>query len=249
MQRRAVLGTALCTLVACGDRDDRNGASGAPVTSEGPGGSTSTSMSADSASRRDLTLVRVINAASSGGELTVRADESRSLPPVGYKNVSPYVPIDENWTRFEVRGGSGAFEPLATNREVMRDGQRYSIVVMRTQDGTGFDTRVVRDDPGTDSTRAHVRVIHAAPGVGDVTIRTANGQELFDDIGFSDEAGYKDVAPVSGALEVVTSDRPQRVTRVSDLSLTAGRSYTIVLTRTADGKIEAFHVEDVRAGL
>ncbi len=129
------------------------------VKSVGPDGAASTSMSGDMADKKGEAMVRVINAAPEMSGMVVRADENRTLPAVDYGKVSAYHLIDGNWTKFEI-GGKDGYAPLETNRELLADGHRYSILVLRDEQGTAFRTKIYRDDISDDLTKAHVRVIH-----------------------------------------------------------------------------------------
>jgi hypothetical protein len=146
---------------------------------------------------------------------------------------------------FEVSAtGDSAFEPLATNRELLTDGHRYTIVV--TQDSARkFETRVLRDEIADDTTNAMLRVVHAARGVDEVNIvrRGVEGM-LLEGVNFTMEAGYRAVDPWSGTLEIRNEDGNRLLLTIPNLTLQAGKSYTIVLTRNAAGKLESFRFDD-----
>lgn len=216
------------------------------VATTTPGGDKSTSISGDSADKRGVALVRVVNAAGSVASVTVRADEMRALPAVDYKNVTPYQSIDRNWATFQITGGNAsAYAPLETNREMLSDGHRYSIVVMNEDDGTGFTTRILRDEISEDMNKAHLRVIHAAPGLDEVDVVARGGETLFDGVNHTAEAGFRDVDPWNGTLEVRAEDGERALVTIPNVNLKAGTSYTVVITRrSARGKLEAFVFED-----
>ena len=215
------------------------------VETDGPGMAASTSVSGDSADKSGTALVRVINAASSSSQLIVRTDEMHAMPTVDYKQVTPYHQIDKNWVTFEVRGTpTGSYEQLETNRELLTDGHRYSLIVMRDDEGKTYRTRVVRDDISSDTSSAHVRVIHAAVNTGEVNVLAGAGNTLFDGVNFTSEAGYKDVQPWSGTMEFRTEDGNRLLLSMPNVSFQRGMSYTIVLARGKTGKLETFWFED-----
>lgn len=218
------------------------------VTTQGANGEASTSISGDSADKRGQALVRVVNAVPQLNALRVRADSTHVLPTVDYKGVTPYQAIDQNWVSFQVNANpDGTYEPLEANREVLSDGHRYTMIVMRDRDAKGFQTRVVRDDISDDKTRAHLRVIHAAQGIDEIKVVARGGNELFSGINFTSEAGFKDMAPWAGALEFRAEDENRLLLTSPKLDLKAGRSYTIVLSRGNKGELEAFWFEDMQA--
>ncbi len=242
MRRITLVAVGSWLALACGGDTQTE----SQVATTTPGGEKSTSMSGDSADKRGVALVRVVNAAGSVSNVTVRADEMRALPSVDYKSVTPYQSIDRNWATFQITSGSGgAYAPLETNREMLSDGRRYTIVVMNEDDGTGFTTRILRDEISEDMTKAHLRVIHAAPGLDEIDVVARGGETLFDGVNHSAEAGFRDVNPWNGTLEVRAEDGERALVTVPNANLKAGTSYTLVVTRaSAKGKLEAFLFED-----
>lgn len=216
------------------------------VTTKTSTGEVGTSMSGDSADKRGVALVRVVNAAPVNAALIVRADPQHVLTGAGFKEVTNYQPIDKNWVKFEVgTSADTAFEPLATNREMLTDGYRYTIVVMRDSGQKGYETRVLRDEISDDTSQAFIRVIHAARGVGEVNVvqRGVEGT-LLDGVNFTMEGGYRGVKPWTGTLEIRTEDGNRLVHSIPNTKLEPGHSYTIVLTRGAGGKIESIRFDD-----
>ncbi len=230
---------ATALLAAC--RDAQTGKNVATQTS---GGDVSTSMSGDSADKRGMALVRVVSAVP-GKALVVRADPEHLLAEAGYKQVTDYKPIDRNWVTFEVSTtGDSAFKPLATNREMLTDGYRYTLVVMTDSGAKGFETRVLRDEISDDTSKAFLRVIHAARGIDEVNIVERGGDTLLDGVDFAMEGGYRALTPWTGTLEVRSEDGKRLLHMIPNLSLKPGHSCTIVLTRGAGGKLESFRFDD-----
>lgn len=208
-------------------------------------GSIDTSMSGDAADQRGLALVRVVNAAPDARQLTIRGDNMQSLPAVEYQTVSQYQSIDKNWNTFEVSGTTdGTYAPLETNRELLTDGYRYTMVVLREEDGGALKTRILRDEISSDNSKAHVRVIHAARGTDEIDVVAQGGETLFDGINYSSEAGFKDVTPWSGTLEFRTEDGNRSLLTLPNVNLQAGMSYTIVVARKNASTVEAFWFTD-----
>lgn len=214
------------------------------VTTRTSTGDAAVSMSGDSADKRGVALVRVVNAVPGGARLVVRADRDHQLTAAAYKSVTDYQPIDRNWVTFEIgTSGDTVFHPLATNREMLTDGNRYTIVVMRDS-AKSYETRVLRDEISDDTTTAQLRVIHAARGVDEVNLVERGGETLVDGVNFTMEAGYKAVKPWTGTLEVRSESGNRLLLSIPGISLQAGRSYTIVLARNSAGKLESFRFDD-----
>jgi len=215
------------------------------VTTRTSTGDASVSMSGDSADKRGVALVRVVNAVPGQARLVVRADRDHQLTAAEYKTVTDYQPIDRNWVSFEIgTSGDSAFTPLATNREMLTDGHRYTIVVMRDS-AKNYETRVLRDEISDDSAAARVRVVHAARGIDEVNVvQRGADNTLIDGVNFASEGGFKSVTPWNGTLEIRSESGNRLLLAIPNASLQAGRSYTIVLTKNAAGKLESFRFDD-----
>jgi hypothetical protein len=230
---------AVVVLTACRDAQTEG-----EVTTRTSTGET-VSPSGDSAEKMGVALVRVVNAAPTTDQVVVRSDPEHVLATVDYLKVTPYQSIDRNWTTFEIStADTGAYKALATNREMLTDGFRYTIVVMRDNENAEFTTRILRDEISADSARAQLRVVHAANGVDDLDIVARGGDTIFDGVNFMSEAGFDAVDPWSGTLEVRSGDGNRLLLSIPDFRLDAGTSHTLVLARNASGKLESFHFSD-----
>ena len=257
--RWATRGILMGAVVLAGCNKDA-GARKAVVT-ETAGGTVSSSMSAadsavnaydrlypdDTAEKRGQALVRSINAVPSSEGMVVRADEVRMLPAVGFKQVSAYQSIDGIWVKFEVRGlAKDMYEPLETNRELLSDGRRYSMVVMRDEKGGRYDTHIFRDDISSDGTRAQLRVIHAARGVNAVDVAPNLGGRIFEGVTFNSQAGFLALEPWKGTLEFRNAGGTTVLHAIEGLTLEAGKSYTVVLTTDRKGAVTSFWFDDTQ---
>jgi hypothetical protein len=205
------------------------------------------SPSGDSADRMGVALVRVVNAAPTTDRIIVRSDPEHILATVEYLNVTPYQSIDRNWTTFEITTvDTGTYEPLATNREMLTDGFRYTLVVMRDNDEAEFTTRILRDEISDDSAHSFLRVVHAANGIDGISVVMRGGETVFDGINFMSEAGFQARDAWKGTLEIRSTDGNRLLLEIPEFSLDAGSSHTLVLTRSGTGKLETFHFSDAQ---
>lgn len=214
------------------------------VTTRTATGEAATSMSGDSADKRGMALVRVVNAVPTQSTLIVRAGPNLQLTAAEFKKVTEYQPIDRNWVTFEISASADSgFEALATNREMLTDGHRYTIVII-PDSVRKYETRILRDEISDDTTKAHLRVIHAARGIDEINVVRRGGDALMDGVNFASEAGYRAVDPWRGTLEIRSDDGNRLLHNIPNLSLEKGRSYTIVLTRNAAGRLESIRFDD-----
>lgn len=213
-----------------------------PVVSTTGDGKT-TSASGTDAAKRGKSMVRFVNAVPEAMGLDLSADERTTFYNVEFKTVTPYTEIGDNLVKFELRGANSD-SVLANNTESMGDGYRYTIVAMPTSDNQ-IKLRVLRDEIVTDSGKARIRVIHAAPGLSDADVLVAGQKDaLFDNIAYGTEAGFKDIDPVTATVEIRGNDDPTPPIRLRNLALTPGKAYTIVIATAKPRGIQTITFND-----
>lgn len=238
--RTLLTACAIGIMAACSARSDR------PVASDANGKS-SVSPSSELAATQGKSMIRLVNALAAGSPITVQGDDRTLFTSVAYKTVTPYLEIANNRMKFSLRPVLKD-SAVADNTEIMRDGGRYTIVAMSTDEGGGR-LRIVKDETSTDSTKAHVRVINAASGAKNVDVALQGQKDaLFSNVGYASEAGYADIAPVTATVEIRRNDPSTRPVLIRNMAFKAGRSYSIVLTGSRPGTIEAITVEDAETG-
>jgi hypothetical protein len=201
-----------------------------PIKTEGQG-ETSMSAPADSANARGHSLVRVVNAVGVGADAAVFLDNVSLFADVKSGTVTEYREIATNLAKFSVRTvGDTTGLLLAEKDRMLMDGTRYTVFVIK-QDMAKNMLRVVKDDIIPDSGKARVRVIHAAPGGPDVDVSVMGATEkLFAGVGFTSEAGYRDVTPGTFTLEVRAKGTSKNLLTIPGVDLARGVATTIVVT-------------------
>lgn len=234
---RSLLGMLGVLAAACGtSKTDR------PVVTTTSQGS-ETSPAGTEAAGRGRSLVRFVNALPSPGSVDISADDRTVFSAVNFKTVTDYQEIHENAAKFKMRI-AGADSVLADNNEGLRDGARYTVVSMPDADGKPR-LRVVTDEVATDPTKTRLRVIQAAPSIGEVDVAIAGQKEaLFTGVNYASEAGYKDFAPMTATIEIRQDKAHIPPIRIKDMHLEAGHAYTIVLTGRKNGAVEAITFDD-----
>ena len=204
---------------------------------------TSSAPASEVAENRDVALVRVINAIPAGGPVTILAGDSAAFTGVDYKTATPFREIRDD--RFNFKLGS-AEHPLAENRENLNGGGHYTIVAM--PDAGGADKRnlrVLEDDlkPVTPE-KARIRVINAVPGDLEISVFVRGRKDpLFDGVNFKSEAGWDEVDPVAGTLEIRPEGKKNVLASLPNVKLEGGKSYTFVVSGTP-ARPEIIKIED-----
>ena len=241
---RLLSAAGLVLLAACGTKGSDNQVE---TIESGKAGAT-VSQSADAAADRGASMVRFVNALPGAGPLDIVSDSVSIFSGVKFADVSRYQEVMGNIKKFSLKG-AGQNGQLDANTEVMRDGGRYTMYAISDREG-GAALRIIRDDLKPEVGMARVRVIHAAPGVDDIDVAMDGVREpLFDDVGYGDEAGFKDVAPVATAFVVRSADGAKALQTVRKMQLVAGTAYTIVVTAKPGSKPSIVTFEDVLTGV
>src|SRR4026207_1164536 len=228
---------------------------------------TSTAPASEAAEKRDVAMVRVINAIPAGGAVNILAGDSTAFSGVDYKTATPFREIRDD--RFNFKLGS-AEHPLAENHENLNGGGHYTIVAM--PDAGGADKRnlhVLDDDlkpvspekarggaanatprvraddlKPVSPEKARVRVINAIPGDLEISVFVrGRADALFDGVNFKSEAGWDEIDPVAGTLEIRPQGKKNVLASLPNVKFEGGKSYTFVVSGTA-AKPAIIRVED-----
>lgn len=219
-----VLGAAVLLITAC--------AKDASAVRTASAGAAATSPSDSAAASRDHSMVRVVNAVSSGATISVSLGDDPLFEGMGPGTVSDYHEVETNLAQFSVQSpGLTDVTRLTQSDRVLRDGNRYTVFVIT--EGIGQQQlRVVRDDIVADSGMARLRVIHAAPGGPELDIRIIGVTErTFSGVNYLSEAGPIDLRPdPTVRLEVRAAGNETVLLRLASVDLRAGVATTVVVT-------------------
>jgi hypothetical protein len=226
-------------LLAGACKTNRDSGAVTSKTAEG----TSTAPASEAAEKRDVAMVRVINAIPAGGAVNILAGDSTAFSGVDYKTATPFREIRDD--RFNFKLGS-AEHPLAENHENLNGGGHYTIVAM--PDAGGADKRNLRvlddDLKPVSPEKARVRVINAIPGDLEISVFVrGRADALFDGVNFKSEAGWDEIDPVAGTLEIRPQGKKNVLASLPNVKFEGGKSYTFVVSGTA-AKPAIIRVED-----
>ncbi len=213
-----------------------------PVVSTANGGA-SVSPAGTDAARAGKSMVRVVNALPSDHHVVLTGDDRTLFSDVLYKQVTPYAEVKDNLIALRVLTADQN-NVLADDHEMMADGIRYTALVLPDGKG-GTQLKVVRDDVEPDSGKARLRVINASPTVKNADFAILGEKTaLFKGVDFTDEAGYKDLAPSTITLDVRQNAKSVKPMILKPLHLEAGKAYTIVIVGGKGAPVETVVFED-----
>lgn len=225
---------ALTLLAGCKGRDD------------------SANLPAADSARQGMAMVRVVNAAPQATTIDLLADDSAIFNAVSFKTVTPYRGIAENFVTFRLGTGDSAAPAdsgeMATNREMMSDGNRYTVVALPGDSPDDPAQLMVLDEPNDAGTagKARIRFVNAAQGTDEFDVFAPGREEaLIDDVGFDSEAGYQELDPMTGSLEIRANDARRALLTIPSRTWEAGRAYTVIVVNAPSGRgLDAIVVED-----
>ena len=238
---------ALLCLVACTPESQRT----EPVTTTTDKGA-STAPPAKEAEKAEKALVRVVNALPGSAPVDAFIGDTKEFNNVAYKAVTPYKEAADVQKQFAIRpAGQDSAQPLAKNTEGISGGDHYTAIAMPTSNGQAT-LKVVADKlTPPPSGKASVRIINASPDAGelDVFVKGREG-ELFGGVNPDTVTNYKEIDPMTGALEVRPQGKTNVLLTVPALKVEPGHLYTIIVTGKAKGapKLEAIKIDDHLVG-
>jgi Domain of unknown function (DUF4397) len=211
------------------------------------GDATSSAPGSKAASQRNVALVRAVNAIPGNGQVDIWAGDSVAFKAVGYQAATDYREIPNHMFKFQLRGPGADTTPLAVSRENLSGGAHYTIVALPGDDPEERkqNLRVLTDDlKPVAAGVSRVRFVNGSGTAHDVDVVLRGREEpLFKGVNFKSEAGWKEVEPMAGTLEIRRDRRPGTLASLGNVKLEGGRSYTFVLSGKP-GNYELIQIED-----
>ena len=230
-------GLAVALAAGCG-----GGKTDRPVATNSDGSSSASPAGTDVA-KQGKSLVRLVNALPAKQDVDVSGDDRMVFSGVEYKKVTPYAEMRDNLVTFRLRP-AGRDSVLADNHETLTDGYRYTIVALPGEHGEPR-MRILRDEVVPDAGKARIRVINAAPDIGEIDVAMQGQKDaLFSGVNYGSEAGYKDIDPTTSTIDIRSDLRTRRSIQLKNMTFEAGKAYTIVLAGWGTNAIEAITFDD-----
>ena len=192
---------------------------------------------------KDHALVRFVNATTYTDPVDIYVDEAKVLPEVSRDRVTDYSdwPADRHEIELRVTGNVSS---KATDSENLNAEEHYTVVGFSKADGTP-GVQVFHDTAGQpDAGKARIRLIHVADGAAELGVFPAGGKDsILDGVNYSDESSA-DVDPGVRMLEIRKQGEKVVAVKIPELSLQAGKTYTIVIAADQDRKLRAIQLDN-----
>ncbi len=211
------------------------------VASSGDG--KGTAPPAATAKQADKALVRFINATTTSKDLAF--GDMTPFTGVDARDVTAYEEVPAERHDFKVFAKDDKTNALASNSEGLTSGKHYTVIAVAEKDGKTTIDNVSDDLTPPAAGQAKVRVINLAPGVKDVDLY-AGGEKspLIGGAGLDHPTDYKDVNPSEAELTVRNGMSKKNAAPVKDMTLEAGKLYTILVFQDKNGKLKVKTVKD-----
>ena len=215
-------------------------AENAPVASSGDG--KGTAPAAATAKQADQALVRFINGTVSSKDLAF--GDGTPFTGIDARDVTAYKSLPAERHEFKLFAGENKAQPLATDSEGLTAGKHYTVLAVQDRDGKFTINNVSDDLTPPEAGRAKVRVINLAPGMEKADLYAGEKSPLISGVGLDHATDYKDVDPAKAELTVRHGMSKRNAVPVKDLTLDAGKLYTILVFQDKGGKVKVKTIKD-----
>jgi hypothetical protein len=208
---------------------------------------------ASDSSREGSSMVRLVNTVPSDVAVDVFADDAPAFAGVAFMTVTPYQQLRDNLVELELRPAGAvpgdSSEPLAQNREMLSDGDRYTVVVLPPAEADDKPTLRVLEEPidAGEAGKARIRFVNAARGIETFDVFVPSSTDpFFDDVDFRTEAGFKDMDAGAAKIEIRADDGGPVLLTLPEHAFQAGKTYTFILTNKSPTarELEVVTIED-----
>ena len=231
------LGAALSLVTACSGNKT---AQSSKVESSGDGKGTAPSAAA--AKQTDVALVRFINGTTSSKDLNF--GDTTPFTDIGERDVTAYKSLPAERHEFKLFANNHKAKALATDSEGLTAGKHYTIVAFTDKSGKTSLDNIDDDLTPPAAGQAKVRVINLAPGMEKIDLYAGQKSPLISGAGLDHATDYKDVNPSDAELTVRHGMSKRNSAPVKDLTLEAGKLYTILVFQDKDGKVKVKTIKD-----
>src|SRR6476646_5830345 len=230
----AGIGTLLVFSAACSSSSNKV-AERTPVKSgeDGKGTAPASAM----AKRADKALVRFVNGTVDSKDLAF--GETTPFTGIDAGDITQYKEIPAERHDFKLFAKDQQANVLATNSEGLTAGKHYTILAVTDKSGKMTLDPVTDDLTPPSPGMAKVRVINLAPNMKNADLYAGGKKDaLISGAGLDSPTSYNDVSPSEASLYIRNSTSKKNSVRIEDVSLKAGKLYTILVFQDKHGKIK-----------
>ncbi len=183
--------------------------------------------------RATTAQVRIVHTALDIPSVGLVANTQQVLSEIQYKGISSLVSLPTGQQSLRLTMGedaqSGVDVPLN-----LASGQTYSLLVAGTK--SDVSVKVLQDDLSPVAAgQARVRAVHASPDTPAADVALQQGRVLFPNLAFTDSSNYRAIPAATVDLELRPAGSSKVVAAVPQLTLEAGKVYTVYAVGLSSG--------------
>ena len=232
------MGALLLLAASCSSNKTAENSS---VASSGDGKGTAPPAAVEK--KADQAMVRFINGTTTSKDLAF--GDTMPFTGVDARDVTAYKLLPAERHEFKLlEKGNSATPPLATDSEGLTAGKHYTVLAVSDKSGKQSIDNISDDLTPPAAGQAKVRVINLAPGVPDVDLYAGQKDAVISGAGLDHPTDYKDVNPSEAELTVRHGMSKRNAAPVKDMTLEAGKLYTILVFQDRGGKLKVKTIKD-----
>jgi hypothetical protein len=235
----AGVGALLVFSAACSSNSNKV-AERTPVKSgeDGKGTAPASAM----AKRADKALVRFVNGTVDSKDLAF--GETTPFTGIDAGDITQYKEIPAERYDFKLFAKDQQANVLASNSEGLTAGKHYTILAVADKSGKMTLNPITDELTPPSPGMAKVRVINLAPNMNADLYAGGKKDALISGAGLDSPTSYNDVSPSEASLYIRNSMSKKNSVRIEDVSLKAGKLYTILIFQDKHGKLKVKTIED-----
>jgi hypothetical protein len=180
--------------------------------------------------------IRFLHAVPGVGEATLTAD-GQPVGSAAFGRVSAAAAVDAGPATFVLEAPGGV---TLTKRAKLAEGASYTVVGLASGNSAELDVyRNGAADPG----RARLRMIHAAPELGDANL-ALNGKVVAERAGYTEATQYWTLPPGREKLTVLDPSSEEMALGMRSISLAAGTATSAYVVGSSGERVKVVLVDD-----
>jgi hypothetical protein len=182
----------------------------------------------------EMSYVRVVHASPDAPNVDVWADGNKVLTDVAFGKYSDYLALPAGAHNFKVVATGTTSPAVIDVTPTLEAGKRYTVIAANKL--ASIQPLLLVDDLATPAAgKFHLRVVHASPDAPAVDVAVAGGPVLVSNLAFPNNTEFAPIDAGTYTVEVRPAGTTNAVLTLSNLTLDAGKLYTVIATGLVGG--------------
>lgn len=170
--------------------------------------------------------LRILHASPGAPAVDIYVNNNRIVTNLPFGQVSGYVQLAPGVYNVEVYPTGQQTNPVIETGLEIRQGTAQTIAATGTLENIGL--QVIPDTAvSANPSEANIRFVHLSPNTPAVDVKTAGGQEVFNNIRYEQVTNYQPAVPANYTLDIYPAGTNRRILQTFNVNLRGGRNYTL----------------------